>query len=490
MNKKLVLSIFLTFLYAVITILGVLHHEIWADEAQVWQICKYLSIPELFIHLHNEGHPALFYLLVMPFAKLTSNIIFMQLICWLSMCLAVFILLYKSPFSNIIKIAIISSAGFLYFLPVMARNYAIIPVLVFLAAILYSKQKEQPVLYGIIIALIANTHAIMLIFTGIMFIIFIYDNFKEIKQKQFIFAAMIILLSIFTCIFQLHDVAGNNFYISFNFTNVVPRIFKTLSIFFANSLLFDFQQGIYKYTIFAKSLITAYALIFIAINIYLYKYSKKLFIISLFNFLFQIIIYVVLYGGGILYITRIFSYYIILIFCIWIAMDSIEQIRNNKIVIILVSSLFFLTLINGCLYYIKDIKYNYSDAKETAKYIQQNILSDNSKIFIDNEPANISLVYYLDSTHKLYSVLRSQNLKYVKWDKASYYFFTPSSWISYLEYETSKNNNSKLYVIRPKYIDGDNGLEYGQENKLKKIYSSSYTIDPTEKYNIYEYIEN
>ena len=58
-------NIFYTFIYAICTLVIVLHHEIWADEAQVWQLVKNLSVMELFKHLVNEGHPAFFYLINM-----------------------------------------------------------------------------------------------------------------------------------------------------------------------------------------------------------------------------------------------------------------------------------------------------------------------------------------------------------------------------------------------------------------------------------------
>ena len=107
----------------------VLHHEIWVDEAQVWLLVKHLNIFELFNHLVNEGHPSFFYLLIMPFAKIGLPILAMQIVCWLSMVASVFLLLEYSPFNKFTKFAIIMSAGFLYYLPVMARSYSIIPLL-------------------------------------------------------------------------------------------------------------------------------------------------------------------------------------------------------------------------------------------------------------------------------------------------------------------------------------------------------------------------
>ena len=158
-NKKgLVINILSTILYAAFTFIIVMHHEIWADEAQVWLLSKNLSLFGLFRHLVEEGHPSLFYLIMMPFAKTGCSVIIMQVFCWLCSIAAAFLLLQFSPFSGFEKASIVLSSGFLYFFPVIARSYSMIPVLVFLAAILYKKQKEYPVFYAVVLALIANTH--------------------------------------------------------------------------------------------------------------------------------------------------------------------------------------------------------------------------------------------------------------------------------------------------------------------------------------------
>ena len=163
-KKSIVINLILTLIYAFITFVFVLHHEIWADEAQVWQIVKNLSVFDLslFKHLVNEGHPAFFYLLVMPFAKLNMSIFIMQILCWLSTVLSVFLLLQYSPFNKITKYSIITSAGFMYFFPVIARSYSILPLLVFLLALIY---KERTIPKNNIIIKIKNRNPLNSQFT-------------------------------------------------------------------------------------------------------------------------------------------------------------------------------------------------------------------------------------------------------------------------------------------------------------------------------------
>ncbi len=245
MKKNLLIYSVIIFIYAVITLICVFHHEIWSDEAQAWQLCSYLSPFELIKHLHIEGHPPLFYFLVMPFAKLSSNIIFMQLICWLASVVAVVLLFYFSPFNIYIKLSVLFSAGFFYFFPVMARSYSLIPVLVFLTAILYSKSKQHPILYCIILSLIANTHVIMLGFSFMLLLDFIWTNIIKDRNNEniikYVISALIALASIMFLVFVVHDTLSINKFISFNTDNILSESYKVFVSFFVNS----FDKDIY-----------------------------------------------------------------------------------------------------------------------------------------------------------------------------------------------------------------------------------------------------
>ena len=80
-------------------------HEPWFDEAQSWAIARSGTIKEILFEIpHYEGHPPLWHLILVPFAKLGApyelslaavNIFFMTL--------AVAVLLFKSPFPKLIR---------------------------------------------------------------------------------------------------------------------------------------------------------------------------------------------------------------------------------------------------------------------------------------------------------------------------------------------------------------------------------------------------
>ena len=502
MKKKLLLSVIVTFLYAVVTLIAVLHHEIWADEAQVWQLCKHLSLFELINHLHNEGHPSLFYLIVMPFAKLTSNIIYMQLICWGFMCFAVFLLFYCSPFRTFTKFSIILSAGFLYFLPVMARSYAILPFLVFLAAFLYSKSRQHPVLYAVILALIANTHAIMAGFVFILFCCFLYDNIylnkKENKSfKAFIIPSVIIFIGLSALVLQLHDTTSSNQFIHINTDNILSSSVKVFSFFFINAYnkMITVHNRLFLPLIDIPVILSLISL-YVACFFYLFKNSKRAFIIAFTGIMFQFAIYIFAYNSH-TYVTRIFSAHIILIFALWILLqgksfDTQNKLYSEKLINILLSIFFILTSYNGINYYIMEIKYNYTGAKEAAEFIKQNISKD-SVFLIDCEPYLISLIYYLDNDYNFYSPLRAKYIKYVKWDNLSSKIINNqalSDFIAY--YKETKNIKNNIYFIQTydeEKIKERNGINKNLNNNFKQIFESGFIVENREGYKIFRYIK-
>ncbi len=59
-------------LYILLTVITMLAHEMWFDEIQAWLIARDShDIVDLIHNLRYEGHPALWYLLLMPLTRLS-----------------------------------------------------------------------------------------------------------------------------------------------------------------------------------------------------------------------------------------------------------------------------------------------------------------------------------------------------------------------------------------------------------------------------------
>lgn len=496
-KKNLIKNILITFLYAIFTLILVIHHETWADEAQVWLLAKNMNIFQLFKHLVNEGHPSFFYLLMMPFAKLNISIMFMQIFCWLSMVATVFLFLQKSPFNKFAKFAVLTSAGFLYFFPVIARSYSILPLLVFGLAYLYPKSDKHPFWYASLIFMLANTHIIMLAFCGLLTLDFLYKNVfikwktLEPKQKKIFTTAFIIMaFGLLAVVLQLHGTTSSNVVIKIDTSDLGISITKVLSQFFINSVDNQWPDiGKIMFPMINIPLIMFSVLLYLSLFVILFIKNKKLFSIAFLSILFQIIIYILGYNHWI-FVTRIFCGHIILLFFLWILLNQENLSEKLKITTNFIIGLFFIfTLMNGLKYSIFDIKYNYSAAKETAQWITQNIDKNNSIIVTDNDPHAIGVVYYLKGKNEIWSAQHEYNIKYVVWDKKIFYILDKNGWNEYAKYalEYLPNfKNKKIYALVP-FFDADR-LNVTELKNYKLIYESHPAIVKFEGFRIYEYM--
>lgn len=142
----------------------VLVHEPWRDEGQAWLLVGSLDLPSLFSQMKIEGHPALWYLLLLPFAKLGLPVIAERVISLTAVSIAAWLMLFRSPFPLPLSTVVLLSPLYLYYLPVIARSYAIGLLLILLIAVYYDKRCTSPIIFGVMIALLFQTHVI---FAGI-----------------------------------------------------------------------------------------------------------------------------------------------------------------------------------------------------------------------------------------------------------------------------------------------------------------------------------
>ena len=169
--------------FGILTLIGALRHELWFDEAQAWLIARDNDIAGIFKQLNFEGHPPLWYLILFIFTRLGCSCSVIPLISWAVMLVSAVVIMRKAPFSTFVKSAVILSGGFIYFNTVMSRVYCLIYIFCALIACLYPKRKEHPLLYGLLIALLANTHVCMSGFIGMLGIFMLIDLIKGWKTN-------------------------------------------------------------------------------------------------------------------------------------------------------------------------------------------------------------------------------------------------------------------------------------------------------------------
>ena len=160
-------------------------HEPWFDEAQSWAIARSGTIKEILFEIqHYEGHPPLWHLILVPFAKLGApyelslaavNIFFMPL--------AVAVLLFKSPFPKLIRCLLPFNFFLFYQYGVISRPYCILVLAIFLAAVCYKNRNEHPVKYLLCLALMCAVHSYGIMIAGCLCIVWLIEIFTEYKKS-------------------------------------------------------------------------------------------------------------------------------------------------------------------------------------------------------------------------------------------------------------------------------------------------------------------
>ncbi|MCH5255710.1 MAG: hypothetical protein J1D87_00395 [Lachnospiraceae bacterium] len=164
-------------------------HELWRDEANVWLLARDTTPWQLFNEIKYQGHPCLWYLLVMPFAKLGLPFQTISIISLMIMTAAAGIFVKEAPFSMVTKAVCLFTPIFSYYYPVVARNYCLIAVFLIILAHCYHRRNEYSISYGLMLGLLVQTDTIALWAAGMISLMWLwegtYNGFKYKNWKIF-----------------------------------------------------------------------------------------------------------------------------------------------------------------------------------------------------------------------------------------------------------------------------------------------------------------
>ena len=252
LNFSRLLFIFSISFFIFYSIIQLHSHILNIDEINAWNIARNVSFIDLFKLMKYEGHLFVWYTIIMPFAK--NNLFFpysMQIINLLFCFGAILIMWRFAPFNPVIKTFITFSLPFKIY-SLYARCYSIGIFILFVICSLYPKRLEHPIIYSLLIIILANTSVMALVGAFVLGILFLFDIFKSFSIKQFskinyfsvffifLFGALLVLLQLgdFSIPFYAQDSDYYNFqnhFLKFYLGN--PPDFKHLSLVFVYSFL-------------------------------------------------------------------------------------------------------------------------------------------------------------------------------------------------------------------------------------------------------------
>lgn len=194
-RHRLFFPILVTLIYFVVNLLLVLHHEPWRDEVNPWQVSKAMNLGNMFDVMQGEAHPLLWYFILAPFAKLGLPLITTNTISLVILSIAVFLVARYAPFSKKMIILITLSSAFMYFNPVISRNYCLVVLGIVVAAIAYKDRFKHPIRYALALALICQSHFLAIGLAAVLTIMFIVEYLRKfgIKKMSKLVAPLLII---------------------------------------------------------------------------------------------------------------------------------------------------------------------------------------------------------------------------------------------------------------------------------------------------------
>ena len=184
-KKQYIIATILLLIYLVFNGILLIGHEMWRDEANVWLIARDMTPLQLFREIKYQGHPCLWYLIAMPFAKIGMPFQTLSVLSFLVMGVAAAILCFKGPFHVVTKAIVLLSPIMTYYYPVVARNYCLIACLLILLAYFYPKRNEKNIWYGLLLGLLVQADMIALASAGLISAMWFCECvLKGIKNKS------------------------------------------------------------------------------------------------------------------------------------------------------------------------------------------------------------------------------------------------------------------------------------------------------------------
>ena len=146
-------------LFVSVTLLMVLCHEPWRDEAQGYVLVRDTTLAELILHMKFESQFLLWYLLTWVLVRLFGVTIFgLNLLHWAISCCTAFLVLRRAPFRLLTRAAMIFAVMFAFEFTVVTRHYALGIFLLAVLMVNWRSRFRHPVLYACGIAVCASSN--------------------------------------------------------------------------------------------------------------------------------------------------------------------------------------------------------------------------------------------------------------------------------------------------------------------------------------------
>ncbi|WP_298546038.1 hypothetical protein [uncultured Aquimarina sp.] len=410
-NKKNLIYFFITCVFFTLSLIGILHHELWLDESHHWLLARdSTSIIDLIDNTKYEGHPILWNMLLFFISKFSLNPFWMQLLHIIISSILVLVFLTKSPFTLLFKVLFIFGYFIFFEYTLLSRNYNLGILFLFLALSIYRYRKEKILLFSILLAIASNTHAIFVIITTCIMFIVCLEYIKKTKpyiSTKMIFGVSIFAIGILLAIIQIIPPSDTSFFERAEDFSLFQKVTRSFITFFKGIFTIpDFRTIHFWNSHFivniSKPLSSVLGILSIFFPLFIF-YKNKMTLLyvylgilgtSLFFFITQ------------LSAPRYFGLnFLFIITGLWMENDYplkknifnswFSLLTHKKIKNILIYSILIIQMFSGIVSYSFDLLLPFSSSKQTVEFLQESKLTD--KIVITQWCEGTPLSSYLET---------------------------------------------------------------------------------------------
>lgn len=187
------------------------NHVVWRDEVRALSLAlQGENVFAMLKGIHGEGHPAVWYLLLRGAHALVARPEVLQIVALIVASAAILLLVLRSPFSLPLIALILAGPFAIFEYSVMARNYGISMLLLFLLATFYERHRDRGFLIGALLFLLANCNAHSVLLVGAFLLFWLVDiaNDDGVRRSRalrtFLLNSAIAALGVAICLLTIY----------------------------------------------------------------------------------------------------------------------------------------------------------------------------------------------------------------------------------------------------------------------------------------------
>jgi hypothetical protein len=147
------------------------HHEMWRDELNAFGIARGSpNLASLFRHVHYEGHPWLWYLMLWVVTRLTTSPVGMKVLQAIIGTVIYLLIGLGSPFSRVEKVFIFFSYFISFEYTVLSRTYGIVLLLLLIYLRQRAMHPQRFLRNSLLLGLMANADVMGILLSGALFV--------------------------------------------------------------------------------------------------------------------------------------------------------------------------------------------------------------------------------------------------------------------------------------------------------------------------------